>query len=374
MSNIIKNLLGVTYHNKKKAFYGYTLFAPMWGKNAWLINMEGKIVHRWKFNARPGNYCYLLPNGNLIYPERLPETKPLFAGGRGCDCLEVDWENNLVWKYSDKKQHHVVYRLRNGNTIFLRVIRLPKKMVSKIKGGIPGTEDKGGIYTDTLREISSSGEIIWEWKAYEHLDTNIFTICPLEVRSDWNHINSIDELPNGDLLLSNRSVDSLLIIDKKTGKVKWHWGKGILKHMHMATYLENGNVLCFDNGPHRQNCFMSYSKVIEVNPIKNKVVWEYYDKTPTSFYSEVISGAQRLPNGNTLITDGSKGRIFEVTGEKEVVWEYHSPFFHKTGQPCFPGWFNSIHRSYRYAPDFIGLDRKKLDPKRYQEFNLIYST
>ena len=55
-------------------------------------------------------------------------------------------------------------------------------------------------------------------------------------------------------------------------------------------------------------------------------VWSYTAPKKSDFYSFFISGAQRLPNGNTLICEGSNGRIFEVTPAGEIVWEYINPF------------------------------------------------
>jgi hypothetical protein len=54
-------------------------------------------------------------------------------------------------------------------------------------------------------------------------------------------------------------------------------------------------------------------------------LWTYTGTPPTSFYSAEISGAQRLPNGNTLITEGVKGNLFEVTSAGETVWRYVNP-------------------------------------------------
>lgn len=77
------------------------------------------------------------------------------------------------------------------------------------------------------------------------------------------------------------------------------------------------------------------SRVLEIDPVSLKVVWQFTGSVwggmipsigNTKFYSQLISSAQRLPNGNTMITEGSDCRIFEVTPEKEVVWEYYAPF------------------------------------------------
>ena len=93
------------------------------------------------------------------------------------------------------------------------------------------------------------------------------------------------------------------------------------------------------------------SKVLEFDPRTKDPVWEYQGTPKYTFASPFISGAQRLKNGNTLICEGQWGRIFEVTPQKEVVWEYISPFF----VPNFPdrreSGTNCSFRAYRYEFD-----------------------
>ncbi len=92
--------------------------------------------------------------------------------------------------------------------------------------------------------------------------------------------------------------------------------------------LPNGNVLVFDNGLNRSNTFMTFSRVLEIDPSSNEVVWKYLDRSSAgSLYSPIVSSAQRLPNGNTLILEGLWGRMFQVTPEGEIVWEYINPRF-----------------------------------------------
>ena len=101
-----------------------------------------------------------------------------------------------------------------------------------------------------------------------------------------------------------------------------------------------GNILVFDNGgwggfglPNPSsplgvmNVVRTDSRVIEFNPITLEKVWEYREDPQTSkFFSGFVSSAQRLLNGNTFICEGNLGRLFEVTPEKEIVWEYVYPF------------------------------------------------
>ena len=63
----------------------------------------------------------------------------------------------------------------------------------------------------------------------------------------------------------------------------------------------------------------------------------------SKFYSSYISSAQRLPNGNTLITEGSDGRLIEVTKEHEIVWEYINPYFRKVAGNVSNNLMNGYH-------------------------------
>ena len=122
--------------------------------------------------------------------------------------------------------------------------------------------------------------------------------------------------------------------------------------------LANGNILIFDNGVHRLDDSMPYSRVIEVDPATNEITWKYQDKPAWNFFSPRMGNAQRLPNGNTLIDESSFGRFFEVTNGGEIVWEYVNPFF---GKPFFGGpstsQSNQVFRALRYDAEAIARAR-----------------
>ncbi|MCK4790933.1 MAG: hypothetical protein KAV87_44770, partial [Desulfobacteraceae bacterium] len=124
----------------------------------------------------------------------------------------------------------------------------------------------------------------------------------------------------GDVLFCIRHLDIIGLIDIQTERIVWHWGRGELDYPHHPSLLENGNLLIFDNGLHR-----GYSRVIELNPFTEKIEWHYTAEPPQLFFSETRGSAQRLPNGNTLITESDKGRVFEITRRGEFVWEFYSP-------------------------------------------------
>ena len=264
---------------------------------------------------------------------------------------------------------------------------------------------------DVIVEVDWEGNIIWEWVCSEHFDELNFSeeakntlYRNPNVRAevgegvaDWMHINSMSTLgPNkwydaGDerfhpdnIIWDGRVTNILAITDKASGKIVWQIGpdynasKALRKmgwiigqhHAHMIPrgLPGEGNILVFDNGgwagygaPNPgaptgvHNAQRDCSRILEFDPVTLEVIWKYTPVeagfTPLAdnykFYSGYISGAQRLPNGNTLITEGADGRLFEVTPDYELVWEYVSPYFAKEKDT------NMVYRSYRYPYDYI---------------------
>ncbi len=266
------------------------------------------------------------------------------------------------------------------------------------------------LMDDVFIEVTWEGEKIWEWICSEHFDElgfseeakntmyrhpNIRHLA--EEVGDWMHINSISLLgPNkwydsGDerfhpanIIWSSRQSNILAITDKKTGRIVWRVGPdyntnpSLRKlgqivgphHVHIIPLglPGEGNILVFDNGvwagygsPNpgavtgRDNALRDYSRVLELDPVTLEIIWQY---TPLEagfviplnaymFYSGFVSSAQRLPNGNTLITEGAGGRIFEVTREHEIVWEYVNPY--KGGERNM----KMIYRAYRLPYEWV---------------------
>jgi arylsulfotransferase ASST len=251
------------------------------------------------------------------------------------------------------------------------------------------------IEDDRLIEVSRTGEVLWAWMASDHIDE--FKLSP-EARAvikagpasngpagaagrrtfDWLHVNSAHYVgPNrwfdaGDtrfaptnVIISSREA-SLLAIVARDGHIVWQIGpdysaseelraiRQVIGQHHAHLIPKGlpgaGNVLVFDNGGSsgygffspiapdgRGGLARSTSRVLEINPVTLELVWSY---TNPRFFATNISGAQRLPNGNTLITSGPTGRIFEVTKEGAIVWEYIWPYFGANNQ-------NSVYRAYR---------------------------
>ena len=361
---------GLVRHNPAKAFKGYTLFAPMSTNDAFLVDMEGNIVHHWTTPFPPAQHGRLLDNGNLLWPQKA-KAPTIAVGGTGSEIVELDWSGEVVWRHEDPVINHDFRRLPNGNTIYNIYVEVPADVAKTLVGGVAGSEAEGKIFSSALREIDKDGEVVWEWNHWEHLDPTDGRHCPLCPRSIWGYTNGIDVLPSGDVLITLRFENDLAIVDRKTGEIKWRWGnEHELGHPHCPTYLKNGNVLVFDNGTHRRSVNrgaheLAHSRVVEVDPRTNEVVWEFREPNGFKFYSSICGGAQRLANGNTLVCESTHGRFFEVTPGKEIVWEYVIPMEVPRGD--YWGWTLStcVFQAHRYAADHPGLAGKDLSPGRY---------
>ncbi|MQG76630.1 MAG: aryl sulfotransferase [SAR202 cluster bacterium] len=316
---------GMSHWGREKAFPGVTVYTTFGSDRVNLIDLDGKVVHNWTPPSLVQPYYgFMRPNGNLSLRCQSGEEQWGF-GGASATIVELDWDSNVIWRYDNPAIHHDHEILRNGNTMVIGWEPLARELVAKIQGGsvAPGEEDHE-VVSDYLRELAPDGSTAWEWHGSDHLDPAHEVICALEGRHEWTHCNGVTELQDGNLLLSFRQTSTILIIDKPTGDVNWRFGPGEFSHQHNPTELENGNFLVFDNGEHRirGSC---YSRVVELDPKTNEIVWQYRGDPPLSLFSTGISGAQRLPNGNTLICDGRTGRLVEVTTEGEIVWEYMNP-------------------------------------------------
>jgi Arylsulfotransferase (ASST) len=133
---IRRSRTGLIAHDPVLAQPGYTLFAPMYGDGTvYLIDMEGKVAHTWHMPYRP-------------------------------------------WEVRHPDHHHDARRLRNGNVILLCLRPLPAEVVSRVQRGLSGTEAAGMMYGDYLAEMTTSGDVVWEWRSWEHLDPVAHPITP----------------------------------------------------------------------------------------------------------------------------------------------------------------------------------------------------
>jgi hypothetical protein len=306
--------------------------------------------------CRPGRHAVLLGNGNLGYNGNLaasPDIYPAWTLWHGGAFYEATPQGKIVWEYTDPAHHHDAQWLPNGNLLYAALEPMPKEFAARVTGGSAKHDlPDGTIYGDVIKEVNRKGEIVWLWRAWEHLRPEDFPIHPIFDRYHWPLINGLAQTRAGLVLMSLRTTSGVIGVNKQTGDVAFHIPHDVVAQQHTPTELDNGNILIFDNGNLRPGVTSPSSRVIEVDPGTNTVVWEYYDEMRPAFFSPYMGAAQRLPNGNTHITESATGRLFDVTLQGEVVWEYVIPYFaeypESQARRYTPGVHNSVFRSYRY--------------------------
>lgn len=409
--------------NTPESFNGYTLF----GNNeiTYLIDNCGFKVNEWESDYDPGLAMYLLENGNLL---RTAKVNGSFnAGGLGGRFELFDWEGNLLWnweyKSSDFHAHHDIAPLQNGNFL---AIAWEKHSSSEAQS--LGRISSGEVWSEKIIEVEMIGtnqaNIVWEWQLWNHLIQNTDASKPNfgniaehpelidinyideteENEKDWIHLNSIDFNESLDqIVISSRNFSEIWIIDHSTttaqaashsggnsgkgGDILYRFGnpqtykRGTVSDhkffkQHDANWIKEGapnagKLMVFNN----QNLPNSSSIEIWSPPLNgfnyeisasepfppNSVDFEFSE---AGFYSEIMSSAAVLPNGNILICEGKEGHIFEINEELETVWEYINPV-NKNGFPAIQGGtpqFNDLFRCTRYSPDFEGFIGKDLTP------------
>ena len=402
---------GTTIYEPDRAWNGYTVLSPLQTQAVLVIDMNGNVVKRWEgFNNSAGGPARVLPGGFVIsaggahppYQESLELIQRDFDGN-------VIWQfsRNEQIKTPEgstivsARQHHDWQResfpagyyspestpaIEGGSTLILTHTNRTQPKVAEVP-----------LEDDRLIEVSWNGDIVWEWVASDHIEELGFAADARKAIKaaqgfnkargsfDWLHINSAHYVgPNrwfdqGDtrfapnnVIISSREA-SLLAIVGRDGKIVWRLGPDFSESkelrairqiigQHHAHLIPKGlpgagNLLVFDNGgasgygfanpiaPDGTGAFVrATSRVLEINPVTLELAWSY---TNPRFFSTNIGGAQRLPNGNTLVTAGAGGRMFEVTREGAIVWEYMYPLFGGANSS------NAVYRAYRVPYDWI---------------------
>jgi len=344
---------GMTIWDWLKARGGVTFIAAPDG-TARLVGMWGDVLNTWKAAALDDALLVKMPILNspghiLAVHGPIPVTG--YGRARGSIVTEYDFFGNAVWEYKAAPMidvfpfggfHHDLTRLDNGNTLVMASVLANIGYISTTT-----------LIDDCLLEINPAGSIVWAWFTWQHFADFGFTdAAKLQIYSqggDWAHANSVTVIPpnnsfdprfgQGNLIVSYRNLNTIIVIDRGTGAIVWQMGPNdsqtIGQHyVHMIPLgLDGaGHLMAFDNGAAGGYPPVSreYSRVVEIDPVSRTIPWTYTASRSGmqdwTLFSPFISGAQRLQGGNTLITEGTKGRVFEVTATGAIVWEYMSPF------------------------------------------------
>jgi hypothetical protein len=341
--------VGVVKHDKDKVDASLNLFNPCaWGRKyvkaadgkilreAQLVDMDGKVLHKWETD-----FAKDTTRGWAI--AKLDDKGDLFAVNARTGFVKLDWDSKTIWGL-DGGYHHDFEFGADGNLYVLY----------EKKREVPHGEGTAYILDNGIAVISADGELLEEhsfadaladheqWKP--HLDRRSASkkdggkkgddeedgedadIDDKGRAMDLLHSNTVEFLPRdskgnwkkGDIIVSLREMNMIMVLDPKTYKIKWWWGPGELDKQHDPTMMKNGHLLLFDNGMRRK-----YSRVIEIDPQDdNKILWTFRGTPGNPFYSSMRGLVQELPNGNILVVSSQEGRTMEVDRDLNIVWDF----------------------------------------------------
>lgn len=350
---------GVVILDRERSYPGFNLVTYRRLCRAELVDDEGRLVHSWEqTECRHWSNVELLPNGDLVVPGMEPiegdssedaEDSRESLGARYL--ARLDFQGNVIWKTRAPVHHDVNLTPRNQLVTLTTGFRKPEM------------DEDIDIHDGSIALFTPDGELVEELSLYGLFADNPeeFPLQQVGVRVrqglkelplfhsnavHWVHQTHLEGqhplYDDGTVLVTLRHQDIVVAVNWDEKKIVWMWGRGELMGPHDGSVLDNGHVLVFDNGLGRR-----WSRVVEVDPLSGKIVWEYKAPKPRDFYTASRGSNQRLPNGNTLVTSSDQGELFEVTSKGDVVWRYLSPHLNEEGRRA------TIVRGERYESDFI---------------------
>lgn len=287
---------------------------------AFLMSMTGEILHQWTPPEEGAlKFVTMDREGNIFGSFFRTDKKEL---------IKMNWESQVLFSVPGEF-HHDIDLLADGRIVTLRREKQP---LSHKRRRITAS-------LDYLVVLSPEGKVLQDISLFDVLKQHSVVADILNEAArrpprhvlDLLHTNTVQVLDRdfpglgnrGDVLLCMRNLDLIVIYDYHLDKIKWEYlGKGVLDRPHEPTLLDNGHILIFDNGYRR-----GWSRVIEIDPATKEIVWQYRGDPKESFFTKERGSIQRFPNGNTLITESDSGRVFEITWEGEMVWEWFNPLF-----------------------------------------------
>ena len=270
----------------------------------------------------------MLPNGDVV------------MAMAGAALTRIDACSRVVWSVP-LRSHHTVDILPNGE-ILVPGTETYSKPVAKWPRLRPG--ETGYFEDGLLNRVSPDGKLLESISVSDVIYDSDWTSLIFAGRGsrfsmaeeDPYHLNDVEMLrpemaaafpmfAAGDLLVDLRNLQTMLVVDGTTHKIKWKM-TGPFFGEHDPDFAPNGHIILFDNRITGSKPQLGYSKIMEIDPATKEVVWTYSGTDADPMYSNIGGRVQWLPNGNILVGEPQAGRVFELArdanGNGEIVWQF----------------------------------------------------
>ncbi|MCA8999438.1 MAG: aryl-sulfate sulfotransferase [Planctomycetaceae bacterium] len=333
---------GVIRNDEARISPGFTLYSSGHESAVLVIDDQGNEVHRWGIpfsqvwksaphipRSVPDKAIYIrrfhaYENGDLLALYETPTTTP---NGRGL--AKLDLQGKPLWTYDDCTHHDLTVGDDGRIYTLTQTIRSDAHPAF---GYLPGPQIE-----EFVSVLSADGEELQKLSLFELFGKSPFfrgIVTRTDHHGDILHSNTVsligdgfashyDAISSGDLMVCLRNLNLAIVINLEEEEIVWATS-GPWDFPHDPTPMDDGTILAFDN------CFTwgteVRSRVVQFDPVSRDIVWSFSGADESlPLLSHIRSCQQRLPNGNTLITESDHGRLLEVTTEGEIVWEFVNP-------------------------------------------------
>lgn len=317
---------GIVVYARERVMPGLNLYSSGHAPEALLVDLEGRLRHRWRYDFRDAfpeteieaedfradfwRKVFLLPEGGLL------------AIFEGLGLVRLDRRSRLVWAVANAS-HHDLDVAEDRIFVLTRTPRID-----------PTLDERHPILEDFVSVLDGDdGSELGRCSLLEAVRGSRYSALMdfVDGAGDLFHTNTLELLPEPRVerlaaaagrpraLVSFPKLNTVAIVDLDDCRLDWAL-TGSFRFQHDPRRLANGNLLIFDNLHQSER-----SRVLEIDPESQEIVWTYSGGSRQSFFSRCCGTAQRLPNGNTLITESEAGRALEVDADGAVVWELWTP-------------------------------------------------
>lgn len=310
---------GVLAYDRESACPGVNLIVTNGNPPVFLMDMDGTVLHAWAF-----------PDSSFVRRALLYSNGDLLAIAENKSLIKIDKDSRLIWRVRGEIHHD--FDVADNGDIYL-LTENPRTVdiaTDKMERNLRGKFLDNRIAILSADRISARDFSIFDCIINSDYRSMLGDISLSDYDGDILHTNTLELIPagysrhfphfqEGHILVSFRNLHYIAILDPERRRVVWACS-GLWAYQHQPTILANGNILLFDNLGED-----GMSKVIEFNPLTQEIVWSYRGVPENGFFSENLGSQQRLANGNTLIVESCEGRVFEVTPDNEICWEFLNP-------------------------------------------------
>jgi len=314
---------GVSNYNPEAAHNGLNLIVSGHGHEASLVDMDGAVVHRWRYTWERVSPDWKSSAGHMNLGHEYWRRAMVFPNGdliaiyENLGMVRIDSDSNLLWSYLDSCHHDI--EIGPDGHIYVLTRRLRS---------IPPIEDQGKVVNDCITILNTDGELVRTINIVDCFLNSDFAQELDRIRPTFDplHVNSVRLLSGkggffreGCVLISIREISLLAVIDLDQERVTWV-RSGPWRRQHDPRLLANGRILLFDNLGG-----VAKSRVMELDPKSGAISWIFEPEDAGSFFTEDCGASHRLENGNTLAIESNRGRALEIDKAGTVVWEYLNP-------------------------------------------------